>query len=57
MKKWYRSKMIWVNGLVFLGCLISGITGEDWLDGEMQLMLLALVDFLFRLKTNEGLTT
>lgn len=55
MKKWYHSKTLWVNGLVFIGSLISGITGENWLDGEMQLMLLALIDFILRVVTNQGL--
>lgn len=55
MKKRYRSKMLWINGLVFLGSLISGITGTNWLDGEAQLMFLSVVDFLLRLITSKGL--
>lgn len=57
MKKWYRSKTIWINGLVFLGALISGITGENWLDGEAQLIVLSLVDFVLRIITKQGLET
>lgn len=55
MKKWYRSKMLWINGMVFFGGLISGITGENWLDGEAQLMALSVIDFVLRLITKDGL--
>ena len=55
MKKWHRSKMLWINGLVFIGSLVSGITGENWLDGEMQLMILALADLILRIFTKQGL--
>lgn len=54
-KKWFHSKMLWINGLVFLGSLISGITGENWFDGEVQLMCLAIADFVLRMLTNQGL--
>ncbi len=57
MKRWFHSKILWVNLLVFIGSLISGITGENWLDGEAQLMTLSVVDFLLRLITKQGLTT
>ena len=55
MKKWYHSKTLWINGLVFAGCLISGLTGENWLDGEAQLMVLSLVDLVLRIITSSGL--
>jgi len=54
-KKWFHSKILWVNGLVFVGSLISGITGNNWLDGEMQLMILSVADFVLRLITKQGL--
>ena len=54
-KRWFHSKTLWINGLVFVGCLISGVTGENWLDGETQLMVLALADFILRMITKSGL--
>ena len=57
MKKWYRSKTLWVLGLTFVGTLIKGITGENWFDGEAQLMALSFVGFILRVITKEGLTT
>ena len=55
MKRWFHSKTIWVNGLVFAGSLASGLTGENWMDGEVQLMVLSMVDFILRLVTKKGL--
>ena len=54
-KRWFHSKMLWTQLLVVLGSIISGITTENWLDGETQLIILAIVDFVLRLKTNTGL--
>ncbi|MCK5236284.1 MAG: hypothetical protein KAR06_04785 [Deltaproteobacteria bacterium] len=55
-KKWYQSKTLRVNLLVFVGSLISGFMGEDWLDGEAQLMILSILEFGLRLITNTGVT-
>lgn len=54
-KKWYRSKTLIINILVVVGSIISGVTGENWLDGEMQLMILAIVDVVLRMVTSQGL--
>ena len=55
-KRWFHSKTLWVNGLVFIASLVSGITGKNWLDGEMQLIILSVLDVILRWKTNQGLT-
>jgi len=54
-KKWYHSRTLYLNGLVFLGSLISGVVGENWLDGEVQLMALSIIDILLRIITKQGL--
>ena len=54
MKRWIHSQTLWVNFLVFVGSLISGISGDNWFDGEIQLMFLAMVDFFLRLVTSKG---
>ena len=54
-KKWWKSKTLIANALVLVGSIISGITGENWLDGEAQLMVLALADMVLRIITNTGL--
>mgnify|MGYP001436322251 CR=1 FL=1 len=55
MKSWIHSKTLWVNFLVFVGSLASGFSGDNWLDGEVQLIFLSLVDFFLRLVTTKGL--
>lgn len=54
-KKWYHSKTIWINLLAVVGSIVAGIWTKNWLDGETQVMILAVIDFVLRLKTNKGL--
>jgi len=56
MKKWYHSRMLWIQIIAVVGSIIAGITTKNWLDGETQVMILAVIDFILRLKTSEGLT-
>jgi len=55
MKKWYLSRQLWVDFLAIVASIIFGITSKNWLDGETQVMILAIIDFVLRLKTNQGL--
>ena len=54
-KKWYHSRILWVDFLAILGSIIAGIFSKNWLDGETQVMILAIIDFILRLRTNQGL--
>jgi len=54
-KKWYHSRILWVDFLAVASSIIFGIFSKNWLDGETQVMILAIVDFILRLKTNQGL--
>ncbi len=54
-KKFWHSRMIWINILAILGSVISGIFTKNWLDGETQLMVLAMIDLILRFRTNKGL--
>lgn len=54
-KKWYHSKMLWVQAIAVVASIIFGVTTKNWLDGEIQVMILAIVDFILRLRTNQGL--
>ena len=56
IKRWYHSRMLWVNLLAVIGSIIAGICTKNWLDGETQVMILAVVDFILRLRTNQGLS-
>jgi len=55
-KKWYHSRILWVQALAVIGSVIAGVATKDWFDGEMQVIVLAIIDFILRLRTNEGLT-
>jgi len=54
-KKWYHSRILWVDFLAILGSIIAGIFSKNWLDGKTQVMILAIIDFILRLRTNQGL--
>lgn len=54
-KKWYHSRILWVDLLAVVGSIIAGIFTKNWLDGETQVMILAIIDFVLRLRTNQGL--
>ena len=55
-KRWFHSRQLWVDILALIGSIIAGVCTKDWLDGEMQVMLLAIIDFVLRLRTNQGLS-
>ena len=55
-KKWYHSRILWVDFLAIVGSIIAGIFSKNWLDGETQVMILAIIDFVLRLRTSQGLT-
>ena len=55
MKKWYQSRILWVDFLAVAASIIAGVFSKDWLDGETQVMILAIIDFVLRLRTNTGL--
>jgi len=55
MKKWYHSRILWIQAIAVVASIIAGITTKNWLDGEVQVMILSVVDFVLRLRTNQGL--
>jgi len=55
-KSWYHSRTLVVNALAVIGAVIFGITTKDWLDGETQVLALALIDVVLRMRTNQGLS-
>ena len=54
-KRWFHSRILWIQALAVIASIISGITTKNWLDGETQVMILAIIDFVLRLRTNQGL--
>ena len=55
-KKWYYSKTIWANGLMFLGSLVLQFSGSDLLSLDVQASIMAGVNVLLRAITKQGLT-
>lgn len=55
MKKWYHSRILWVQAIAVIASVVAGITTKNWIDGEVQVIILAVIDFILRLKTNQGL--
>ena len=55
-KKWFHSKTLWANFIMFGGVLVMTIFGVDVVTPEMQASILAGVNVVLRLVTKEGLT-
>ena len=55
-KKWYHSKTIWVNALIGIAMVIQAVTGQEWLDAELQVGILAFVNVALRVLTTQGIS-
>lgn len=53
-KEWYKSKMLWINGLMLAGVLLQQHAGVH-LSSEESGAILVLVNMFLRLITNSGL--
>ena len=51
-KKWYKSKILWVNGLAFVAAAIQVFTGYA-IDGATQGLLLTAINIILRAVTRE----
>ena len=55
-KRWYHSKTLWVNTLIGVAMVIQAVTGQEWLDVELQVGILAVANIILRLITTQGLS-
>lgn len=55
MKKFWKSRIIWVNAIAFVALVLQEATGEQVLSPEVQLGILALVNTVLRFRTNSGI--
>jgi len=55
-KSFWKSKTIWVNGLIAVAGAIQLLTGNTWLDARIQAEIIVLVNVILRIFTNSGLT-
>lgn len=51
MKKWYESKMVWVNAIALIAAIAQVIAGKEVISAEMQVIILSAVNALLRLIT------
>lgn len=54
-KKWYLSKTVWFNALALTALMIQAVTGEPWLDVEVQGAVLVIVNLVLRIVTGKPL--
>ena len=55
-KKWYLSKIVWVNVIAFVGVMVQQITNKDLITPQYQIMALSLINLLLRTITKENIT-
>ena len=54
-KPWFKSKTMWVNLIAGVAMMVQASVGEDVFDVKAQAGILALVNGVLRLVTNQGL--
>ena len=55
MKKWYMSKTLWLNSLATAVAIVQALQGQPWINPEIQLFILAVLNALVRLITNTAI--
>ena len=55
MKKWYLSKTLWVNALMFAGVVTQQIAGQNLLDANVQGSIIVVINLILRVVTKEKL--
>ena len=57
-KHWYQSKTLWVNAIALVAIVVQIVTGSKVvIDPDGQVLILAFINLILRLATNQGLTT
>ena len=55
-KAWYLSKTLWVNAIALVCIVVQLATGQEWLDAEQQVAIIAAINVFLRLITGKPLT-
>lgn len=50
-KKWYMSKVLWVNFLSFIAIAIQVVTGQELFSPEYQALALTVINGILRMVT------
>jgi len=56
MKKWYHSKSLILNILAVIVAVVQALQGQPWLNVELQVAILAVLNALVRLVTNTAIS-
>ena len=56
MKNWWMSKTVWLNVLAGLVAIVQALQGQAWINPEIQVFILAVLNALVRLLTNTAIT-
>ena len=54
-KKWYLSKIVWVNAIALVGVAIQAATDKVILTPELQITVLSVVNLVLRSVTKENI--
>lgn len=56
MKKWYLSKTLWLNALGAAIAIVQGIQGQSWINPELQVLILTVLNAALRFSTNQAIS-
>jgi len=56
MKKWYKSKTLWINVLAIAGMIAEYCLTQKIYSPETHALVLAVINLLLRLMTNQGVS-
>lgn len=52
-KPWWQSKTLWVNAMSAVAVCVQALAGQPWFSPELQAAILAGVNVVLRLLTNQ----
>jgi len=56
VKKWYQSKTLYLNVIGAAVAIVQALQGQPWIDPEIQVLILAVLNALLRFITKASLT-
>jgi uncharacterized membrane protein len=56
MKNWWKSKTVWLNILATLVVIVQALQGQAWINPEIQVVILAVLNAVVRVVTNTAIT-
>ncbi|HEY5585665.1 MAG TPA: hypothetical protein VIK78_14410 [Ruminiclostridium sp.] len=56
-KKWYKSKTLITNILLFILAMIQSATGQSWFSPDLQVVAIAIINALLRFITKDKIVS